>query len=154
MNITNENVTYRIAQLADVESVYDFEFKQRFNETDDEMERMMAVWNSAYRKEALEHYFKLGWSFIAQNENNEVVGFFMGQPLLFFDAQTQTLWVEYVSAVDMKITTELVDIAYRLSREKHFQRVLVSESIQNLKLEKELPFQKWERSTSLLKTTK
>ncbi|MBC7467097.1 MAG: hypothetical protein H7256_14000 [Bdellovibrio sp.] len=154
MNITNEEVTYRIAQLSDVEAVYNFEMKQKFAADDDEMETMMAVWSSSFRKEALEHYFKLGWSFIGSNSKNEVVGFFMGQPLLFFDAQTQTLWIEYVSAKNLTITTELVDIAYRLAREKHFQRVLVPESIQGLNLEKVLPFQKWDRTTSLLKTTK
>lgn len=154
MNIAPEEVTYRIAQLSDVDAVYDFEMKQKFTDADDEMETMMAVWSSSFRKEALEHHFKLGWSFIGSNSKNQVVGFFLGQPLLFFDAQTQTLWVEYVSAINLAITTELVDIAYRLAREKHFQRVLISESIQHLKLEKVLPFQKWDRSTSLLKTTK
>lgn len=152
---TNTNpVTYRIAQLADVDQVYEFEMKQKFKPDADEFETMMAVWSSAFRKESLEHYFKLGWSFVAENSDHQIVGFFLGQPLLFFDHQTQTLWVEYVSASDISITTELVDIAYRLAREKHFQRVLVSESIQHMNLQKVLPFQKWERSTSFLKTTK
>lgn len=154
MNILDKNVTYRIAQLSDVDAIYDFEMKQKFTDSDDEFEKMVAVWDSAFRKESLEHYFKLGWSFIALNENQEVVGFFLGQPLLFFDHQTQTLWVEYVSAINLTITTELVDTAYKLSREKHFQRVLISESIQKLNLEKVFPFQKWERSTTFLKTTK
>lgn len=154
MNNPSESVTYRIAQLSDVDMVYDFEMKQKFTANADEMETMMAVWSSPFRKESLEHYFKLGWSFLAINSKNEVTGFFLGQPLLFFDNQTQTLWIEHVSATDLAITTELVDIAYRLSREKHFQRVLISQSIENLKLEKQLPFQKWDRTTSFLKTTK
>jgi hypothetical protein len=150
----NQEITYRIAQLDDVESVYAFEIGQRFTDQDDEMEKMMSIWSSAYRKEALEHYFKLGWSFVATNSSKEIVGFFLGQPLLFFDHQTQTLWIEYVSADTVSVTTELIDIAYRLSREKHFQRVLISDSVQNLNLEKNLPFQKWDRPTALLKTTK
>ncbi len=78
----------------------------------------------------------------------------MGQPLLFVDKQTQSLWVEYVSADSDTIFTELVDIAYRLSREKHFQRVLLSEEVRNQKLTKEFPFQKWDRNIVTLKTTK
>jgi len=131
MTTTNNSVTYRIAQLTDIDSVYDFEIKQNFNEGTDEFENMMAVWSSAYRKESLEHYFKLGWSFIALNSQSEIVGFFLGQPLLFLDAQTQTLWIEHVSAKNIVVTTELIDVAYRLAREKHFQRVLLSEHLQN-----------------------
>ena len=154
MNVTSQDVTYRIAQLEDVESIYNFELGQTSKSTDDEFEAMIAVWSSPFRKESLEHYFKLGWSFIALDSKKEVVGFFLGQPLLFFDQQTQSLWIEHVSAVNSTILTELVDIAYRLAREKHFQRVLISEKIQHLNLQKTFPFQKWERTIQFLKTTK
>ena len=154
MNLNTENVHYRIAQTADVEAVYDFEFKLKLSAIPDEYERQMAVWSSAFRKEALEHYFNLGWSFIALNQKNEIQGFFLGQALLFFDHQTQTLWLEYLSGINSEIETELVDIAYRLAREKHLQRVLLSETIQKMNLKKSFPFQKWERSVQFLKTTK
>ncbi|MFZ3231768.1 MAG: hypothetical protein WA160_16295 [Pseudobdellovibrio sp.] len=154
MNSKDLNINYRIAQLEDVDAIYEFEVKLKFSDQDEEFEKMIAVWSSAYRKESLEHYFKLGWSFIATNSDNKIVGFFLGQPLLFFDQQTQTLWIEHISSVNSNITTELIEIAYKLSREKHFQRVLLSENLQNIKLEKSFPFQKWDRSTSLLKTTK
>lgn len=154
MSSSFEKIHYRIAQLDDVEAVYEFEFKQKLSNIADEYEQQMAVWSSAFRKESLEHYFKLGWSFLALNEKNEIQGFFLGQALLFFDHQTQTLWLEYLSAVHLDIATELVDIAYRLSREKHFQRVLVSDTIQQMNLNKPFPFQKWERSIQFLKTTK
>ena len=154
MNARSQEVTYRIAQLEDVEAVYQFEFHQTSIETDNEYDQMMAVWNSSFRKESLEHYFKLGWSFLAFDKNNNIVGFFLGQPLLFFDQQTQSLWIEHVSSIHPSISTGLVDLAFRLSREKHFQRVLVSENIQKLNLEKVFPFQKWERSVQFLKTTK
>ncbi len=154
MKLANENIHYRIAQLADLEAVYDFEFNLKFSGIEDEYERQMAVWSSAFRKEALEHYLKTGWSFVALNKENEIQGFFLGQALLFFDHQTQTLWVEYLSGRDTEIQTELVDIAYRLAREKHLQRVLVAEAVQKLNLNKSFPFQKWERSVQFLKTTK
>lgn len=147
-------VTYRIAQSADVESVFNYEYNKNFNSESDEIENQMMVWNSFFRKESLEHYFKTGWSFLALDAEQNVVGFFMGQALLFMDKQTQSLWVEYISASDPEIYTELVDIAYRLSREKHFQKVLFSDVVQGQGLTKPFPFKEWERSVTYLKTTK
>ena len=71
MNSETQNIHYRIAQIADVEAVYNFEFNLKMSAIPDEYERQMAVWSSAFRKEALEHYFKLGWSFVALNQKNE-----------------------------------------------------------------------------------
>lgn len=146
--------TYRIAQLEDVDPVLQFESFQKFANGADNIEAKMQIWDSSFRKESLEHYFKLGWSFVAFDSENKLVGFFLGQPLLFLDKQTQTLWVEYVSAIDVEIRTELIDIAYRLSREKHFQRVLISSELEQQSLSKSLPFQKWDRTMAVLKTTK
>ena len=78
----------------------------------------------------------------------------MGQPLLFVDKQTQSLWIEHVSAKNVEVKSELVDVAFRLSREKHFQRVLLSSDFEKQDLTKPFPFQKWDRETSTLKTTK
>jgi hypothetical protein len=149
-----DSVSYRIAQLEDVEAVFDYEFKKIAVPGSHEIENQILVWNSFFRKESLEHYFRLGWSFLALNSEQQIKGFFMGQPLLFVDKQTQSLWVEYVSADSPEIFTELVDIAYRLSREKHFQRVLLSEEVRNGKLTKDFPFQEWDRKIQTLKTTK
>lgn len=146
--------TYRIAQLDDVERVLQFAINMNFPEDPESFENKMMVWDSSYRKESLEHYLKLGWSFVAFDSENKLAGFFLGQALLFVDKQTQTLWVEYVLAVNDEVKTELIDIAYRLSREKHFQRVLLPSELQNEKLTKSLPFQNWGRSTSVFKTTK
>lgn len=148
------SATYRIAQLDDVEKVYQFEVQQKFQGDEDNFENKMMIWDSSFRKESLEHHFKLGWSFIATDDKGEIKGFFLGQPLLFVDRQTQTLWIEYVSATNDDILTELVDIAYRLSREKHFQRVLLSKSVSEKNLNKTFPFQNWDRTTVSLKTTK
>lgn len=149
-----DSASYRIAQLDDVENVFNYEFKKIAVDGNHEIENQILVWNSYFRKEALEHYFKLGWSFVAEHKSGQICGFFMGQPLLFVEKQTQSLWVEFVSADNMNIYTELVDIAYRLSREKHFQRVLLSESVKTAGLVKEFPFLAWERNVVTLKTTK
>lgn len=146
--------TYRIAQLDDVDQVFEFAIAMNFPDDPESFENKMHVWNSSYRKEALEHYLKLGWSFVAFDSDRNLVGFFMGQPLLFLDKQTQTLWIEYLCAKNEEVKTELIDIAYRLSREKHFQRVLLPAELQTEELTKPFPFQKWDKVTSLLKTTK
>lgn len=147
-------VTYRIAQLDDVAAVFEYESRKHFDSNLDEIENQIFIWNSHFRKEALEHYFKTGWSFVAVGPKQQIAGFFMGQPLLFVDKQTQSLWVEYVSADSDAVYTELVDIAYRLSREKHFQRVLFAEEVSGRSLTKSFPFQKWDRTSTVLKTTK
>ncbi len=148
------NLSYRIAQLEDVEAVFSYESKKQFDANLNEIENQINIWNSNFRIEALNHYFKMGWSFLALNQNNEIMGFFMGQPLLFVDKQTQSLWVEFISAENDEIYTELLDIAYRLSREKHFQRVLFSKEIESKQLTKEYQFKNLERSIVYLKTTK
>jgi hypothetical protein len=64
------SIHYRIAQSSDAEAVYQFETKLKFsNQTEDmeSIEAKMQIWDSSYRMESLEHYFKLGWSFIALN---------------------------------------------------------------------------------------
>ena len=90
-----------------------------------EMEIEMASWNASWRSESLEHYIPLGWSFLVENpENAQVEGFFLGQPLLFFGGHTQVLWVETVLGKNKEVTHQLAETAYRLAREKHFQRVV------------------------------
>jgi hypothetical protein len=148
-----KNCSYRIAQLADVENVFNYESQLLNNADLEEIEKQILIWNSHFRKEALEHYFKTGWSFVAEDENKNICGFFMGQPMLFMNKQTQSLWVEYVSAVDNEIYTELVDIAYRLSREKHFQRVQFA-NLQAERLLKNLPASSLDINIQFIKTTK
>ena len=150
----NNGVSYRIAQAEDLELIYSYAEDSLKKQIPDEMELMMAVWESRFRKEALEHYMKLGWSFIAHNSAGKMCGFFLGQPLLFFQAQTQTLWVEYILADTIEIKSELVEIAYKLSRDKHIQQVLFPEDVQNLKFEKPIPFQKIKDPIVWAKTTK
>ncbi len=147
-------IVYRIAQTEDLENIFSFAENKLKTTIPDDMERMMAIWESRFRKEALEHYLRLGWSFVAEDKNHNVIGFFLGQPLLFFQGQTQTLWVEFILANDDVIKMNLADIAYKLSRDKHFQQVLFPEDIQNLKFEKPIQFQKIKDPIIWAKTTK
>lgn len=138
-------VEYRIAQLADLDTIYQFAESRLKVQIPDDMERMIKIWSSLFRKESLEHYLKLGWSFIAENEEKNCVGYFLGQPLLFVEGQTQTLWVEDVQAQTAEISADLVDISYKLSRDKHFQKVILPPTTQahldskNIKYQPSLP---------------
>lgn len=121
----------RILQASDLDEIFEFEQKKLAEQIPDEAERMVAHWNSRWRKEALEHYAPMGWSFLARDPQiksersaeGELVGYFIAQPLLFFQGQTQNLWVEHLAYTSLQARDELCDLAYRLSREKHFQRV-------------------------------
>ena len=72
-----DSVSYRIAQLEDVENVFNYEFKKIEVAGNHEIENQILVWNSFFRKESLEHYFKLGWSFVAVGSDQKIKGFFI-----------------------------------------------------------------------------
>jgi hypothetical protein len=96
-----------------------------------EIEQSLVRWNSRWRQEALEHYLKLGWSFILRDRElpstfsteGALLGYFLAQPLLFLDGQTQSLWIEHISFANLATRDRLCEFAYKLSREKHFQKV-------------------------------
>jgi hypothetical protein len=152
----------RILQIQDIESLLSYENKKLMDTVPDEEERLFASWNSRWRKEALEHYLGLGWSFVSHDTDlksssapeGQLVGYFLAQPLVFFEAQTQSLWVEHLSYSTLTARDELCSLAYKLSREKHFQRVLfpnnssVMNSIAGFKPEA------WSPSVAMVKTTR
>lgn len=152
----------RIVQLQDLDEILDFENKKLQEQIPDEMERTLASWNARWRKEALEHYLKLGWSFIARDKDKPssfsdeglLVGYFIAQPLLFLDGQTQSLWVEHLAYASLQARDELCELAYKLSREKHFQKVFfpniagINNSISAFKAEA------WNPGVMSVKTTK
>ena len=121
------NKEWRVLGIRDLELILSFE-RDGLNSTGrSEIERMMDEWNSSWRKESLEHYLAMGWSMAAwvRNANGEeLAGYFLAQPFLFFQGKTQVLWVELLRANSDEVRAELVDIAYKLSREKHLQSVL------------------------------
>lgn len=96
-----------------------------------EIEQSMARWSSRWRKESLEHYLKIGWSFLLRDREvsdpnsteGRLLGYFIAQPLLFLDGQTQSLWIEHICYSNLSSRDRLCEFAYKLSREKHFQKV-------------------------------
>lgn len=118
------NLICRVIQTEDLQDILDLENKKLLEIYPDEAERTIAVWNSKFRVEALNHYIPLGWSFLARDEEDgELMGYFIAQPLLFLNGHTQSLWVEHLQHSSLQARDELCDLAYRLGREKHLQRV-------------------------------
>lgn len=83
-----------------------------------------------------------------------LVGYFTAQTLLFLDGQTQSLWVEHISYSSLQARDQLSELAYKLAREKHFQRVFfpnasgIINSINSYKPES------WNPQSYLVKTVK
>jgi hypothetical protein len=125
-------LAFQVLSPGDLDEVFRFADEKLKKSVPDDTERAFQSWSVRWRKEALEHYLRMGWSFVARKEaalgeKGETMGFFLAQPLLFFRGQTQTLWVEHVSAADEETTRQLVEIAVKVAREKHLQRVLFSQ---------------------------
>lgn len=147
------STTVRVLQLSEIHEILDYENKKLKEAIANEEERTLASWHAKWRKEALEQYIPLGWSFLIKDED-QIMGYFIAQPLLFFDGQTQSLWVEHLQHSSLQVRDQLCDLACRLSREKHFQRVYfpnVSTIANSLG-----PFkpQSWNPQTLMVKTTK
>lgn len=152
----------RVIQTSDLDEIVDFE-KTKLKETmTDEMERELHSWNARWRNESLNHYLPMGWSFLARDRNqpskfsNEglLVGYFLAQPFLFFDGHTQSLWVEHMQCASLQACNELCELAYKLSREKHFQKVLLPESPTILEAVKTFKAENWDPAVLLVPTTK
>ena len=152
----------RVITKLDLDEILDFEKFKLQELIADEMEREMKSWNARWRKESLEHYLPQGWSFLVRDRSSTspfsseglLVGYFIAQPILFFDGNTQNLWVEHIQFSTLQARDELCELAYKLSREKHLQQVFFpdSQSIQNSI--KNLKSQTWDPKVLFIKTTK
>ena len=107
-----------------VPAVFDYE-KNQLGSDLSEIQAEMKSWDQSWRKESLDHYSKLGWSFVAQ-EGETIRGYVLAQPILYFNNWTQTLWVEYLKADDPKTAHELMDVVIRWSKSKHLQKVILN----------------------------
>ena len=152
----------RVIQLSDLPEISQFEQEKLIVNIADENERTFHTWSARWRPEALEHYLPMGWSFLARDTETSspnssegtLVGYFLAQPFLFMEGQAQCLWVEHLNYSSLQARDELCDLAFRLSREKHFQRVLfpnipgVANSVTTMKPEI------WQPGVFSVKTTK
>lgn len=119
----------KILAPQDLESILTFEKSKLVGE---DFDREMASWHARWRRESLEHYLPLGWSFF-KREKGELVAYILCQPLLFFEGWTQSLWIEHVSASRAEDAQEMIDIAYRWARDKHLQKVFFNTQLDFIK---------------------
>lgn len=117
----------RILQLADRDTILQYERQKLMTSEPDDMERQMLEWHAPWRNEALEHYLPLGWSF-SVSSGAGLEGYFLAQPQVFTRGLTQTLWVERIQFNSGEVLAMLLEVAYKLCREKHFQQLLLGDS--------------------------
>jgi len=111
----------------DLDNIFDYAQLQLNQFITDKEELTFLSWAARWRREALAHYLPMGWSFVARDDEGVMVGFFLAQPLIFFRGQAQSLWVEHIETPDTHVRQALVDLAIRVAKEKHLQRVLFSD---------------------------
>lgn len=156
------NLFCRVIEPADLDEIMAFENKKMIEAYTDETERNIQSWNARWRKESLDHYLSLGWSFLVRSQEipsefskeGLLAGYFIAQPLLFLDGQTQSLWLEHLSYSSLQARDELCELAYRLSREKHFQRVFFPNSAGVMNSVRLFKPETWQPQVISIKTTK
>ncbi len=114
----------------------------------------MKSWDARWRPEALDHYLSLGWSF-ALLKDGKVSSYILAQPFVFFRGLTQTLWIEWIGAESQSNASQIIDVAYRWARDKHFQTLVLDEnqSFSKYAYDSSFPFEKKDGLLSL-KTSK
>jgi hypothetical protein len=120
-------VNSRVLALNEIDEILAFEASRLDRSSLNPLEKMTSGWSAKWRRESLEHYLNLGWSFAVRDEQGSLQGYFLAQPLLFFRGQTQTLWVEHMAYQNEKAREQLVELAIGWGRDKHLQRVLFAE---------------------------
>lgn len=144
----------QVLEHKSLQQVIDYEEQKLLQLQEDETERMFKAWHAKWRKESLEHYLPMGWSFVAKNDQGAIVGYFLAQPLLFIEGFTQALWVEHLQFDSVQIRDELCELAYKIAREKHLQKVYfpkesnIEDSVRRYKSEN------WDPKMLSVKTTR
>lgn len=128
-NILERNLKFnhlKVLRVEDKKEILAFESQMQSKDLDPLA--FMKNWSAPWREESLDHYLKLGWS-MAHIENNEVKGYILVQPVLFFGGLTQSLWVELVRASTSEIAESLFEAVIRVSKEKHLQQVFFNSKL-------------------------
>lgn len=117
----------KVLESSQIDEILKYERGKLLHLTPHEQE--FTSWNAVWRKESLEHYLPLGWSFGLWAEG-AFSGYGLVQPLLFFRGATQSLWVEHIAFDTIAVGTELVSTILGWARTQHLQKVLFSEGSQ------------------------
>ncbi len=149
------NLEPRILQPDDLEQIYQLE-KSKTNPdgASNDIEIEMLAWSASWRKESLEHYLPLGWSYGLFDEESKIKAYAIAQPQLFVHGLTQNLWVEHLYYENEEYAREVLDLLYRTCRDKHFQSIRLKENAwAQLLPEKATPLDQ-ETNTFTFKTAK
>lgn len=138
----------------DIVALLEFENKKRHLPWADASEPDVSLWSHRARRESLDFYSRSGWSFIALDEANQVIGFVLAQPLSFFGGYTQSLWVEYLSAGSLAARDYLIDLMINLAKTQHFQGVFFPADDQRFyHCLSHKSCQAWQKAPLFIKTT-
>jgi len=126
----------KVLEAPAVDTIISYEKKKLESNGKDPMDNELFSWEAPWRKESLDHYLPMGWSFCLweDGEYSSLKGYFIAQPLVFYSGWTQSLWVEHVSFNNAEIGHELLDLAYRTARSKHFQKMFIQNLDPSIKL--------------------
>jgi hypothetical protein len=131
-NSSNYALKIKVLQLNNKAQILDYEKDLLSSQIQDEVDRELFSWKAPWREESLDHYLPLGWSFLAwegEEGRSQISGYFLAQPILFFGGFTQNLWLEHFQTPNLNVKNELLDVAYKTCREKHFQKLIFSNNI-------------------------
>ena len=143
----------QVLQIDEIDEILALENQYLKDRVPDEMDRQIQSWNSRWRKESLEHYLPLGWSFSVRDDS-KLLGYFLGQAMIFFDGQTQSLWIEHLQFTNLQARDSLIELAVKLGREKHLQKVYFPNepALQTVLLNYKAEV--WSPSSLMVRTTK
>lgn len=128
-------VVYKILLTEDAEKILQYEMQKNLTP---EEEINFDAWTAPWRQESANHYISLGWCMGAFSNEGQLLGYILAQPLLFWQRQTQTVWVEHLAANKNEIAIGLIDVICRWSRDKHLQQVVLSGPSEYFALAKEI----------------
>lgn len=144
---------YQTLRLNNMTSVLLLEEQALIERVKDPMEREFTKWHARWRPESLEHYLPKGWCFGAFEEE-QLVGYFLAQPMLFVAGFTQSLWLDHLFYTSLEVGQNLLDIAYRTAREKHFQKLFLSEADQHVEILQQFKSESFNDHVVEIKTAK
>ncbi len=98
---------------------------QNFAKTKSNPANPFEEWSAPWREESLKHYLPLGWC-LGAYDGDQLCGYLLAQPILFWMKNTQTLWVETVSGATPEIEDQLLQASIGWSKDKHLQRVVMT----------------------------
>ena len=137
----------------DLESILALEKSKALADGSDEIEASMKEWSSRWRREALEHYLPLGWSF-GVFDNDKLQSYVIAKVIPFFRSYTQVLWIENITTKDKLDKAQLMDVLYKYSKEKHLQYVMMDENINISELNLDIPLEEISDRFFQVRTTK